>query len=103
MNKVILAVRRFVSSAGRREMKRFALCILAVVPVLFVTGCFSAMQNFNDAITLPSSPSKKAGAVALDVVTFPLQVPFWLAIAADDASSQSGNQRAAKTDGEDKR
>jgi hypothetical protein len=68
--------------------------LIIVIAPLFVSGCFSSMQE-QGAAWSGSNPtaSQKVAAVTLDVVTFPVQAPFLIAIAGDSSGTRSPSKK----------
>lgn len=69
---------------------------MAVVPLLFVTGCFTAMERSGEAWSGGGTDSARANAAALDVVTFPIQAPILVAGAAGALADSPANKKRAE-------
>lgn len=66
---------------------------VAILP-LFVSGCFSALNEMGSSWEGGSSRGAKAVAGGLDVVTAPIQVPVLAASAASKASTKEKHEKA---------
>ena len=69
-------VTEYALGFGRDKIMRVQHVILLLIPALLLSGCFTALSKSAGAWSGDTSVPPQA--VALDVVTAPLQAPFWI-------------------------